>query len=76
VSPHRIEVRIDYDTCMGSGNCVFWAPDSFELADDGHAIVLDAEATDEQRLHVVADGCPTGAISLWRDGERLDNGAP
>jgi ferredoxin len=76
VSPHRIEVRIDYDTCMGSGNCVFWAPESFELADDGHAIVLDAEATDEQRLQVVADGCPTGAISLWRDGARLDNGAP
>lgn len=73
---HRIEIRIDPETCMGSGNCLFWAPESFDLGDDGHAVVLDPEATDEERLHVVADGCPVGAISLWRDGERLDKGAP
>ena len=73
---HRIEIRIDHDTCMGSGNCLFWAPESFDLADDGHAVVLDPEATDPERLKVVAEGCPVGAISLWRDGERLDHGAP
>jgi ferredoxin len=72
---HRIEIRIDVDTCMGSGNCLFWAPESFDLCDDGHAVVLDPEATDEDRLIVVADGCPVGAISLWRDGEALDKGA-
>ena len=27
---------------MGSGNCVFWAPETFDLSDDGHAVVLDA----------------------------------
>jgi ferredoxin len=73
---HRIEIRIDRDTCMGSGNCLFWAPESFDLGDDGHAVVLDPEATDADRLTVVAEGCPVGAISLWRDGERLDKGAP
>ncbi len=68
---HEIEVRIDADTCMGSGNCLYWAPGTFDLSDDGHAVVLDPEATDEERLWVVADGCPVGAISLWRGGERL-----
>ena len=24
---------------MGSGNCVFWAPETFDLSDDGHAVV-------------------------------------
>ncbi|MCL4446559.1 MAG: ferredoxin [Actinobacteria bacterium] len=71
-----IEIRIDKDVCMGSGNCVFWAPESFELADDGHAEVLDARATAEERLKVAAEGCPTGAISLWSDGERVDRGEP
>ena len=35
---------------MGSGNCLFWAPESFDLGDDGRAVVLDPEATDEDRL--------------------------
>ena len=56
---------------MGSGNCVFWAPETFELSDDGHAVVLDAAATDEERLRVAAQGCPVGAISLWRDGTEV-----
>ena len=66
-----LEVRIDWDRCMGSGNCVFWAPDTFDLSEDGHAVVTDAEATDEERLRIAAQGCPVGAISLWRDGAEV-----
>ena len=66
-----IEVKIDWDACMGSGNCVFWAPATFDLGDDGHAVVLDAAATDETRLRVAAEGCPVGAISLWQGGTEL-----
>ena len=53
---------------MGSGNCVFWAPEAFDLSDDGYAVVTDDAATEEERLHVAAQGCPVGAISLWRAG--------
>ncbi len=63
-----MDVKIDWDRCMGSGNCLFWAPETFDLSEDGHAVVLDAAATDEDRLRVAAEGCPVGAISLWRDG--------
>ena len=63
-----LDVRIDVDRCMGSGNCVFWAPDTFDLSEDGYSVVIDASATDEERLRVAAQGCPVGAISLWRDG--------
>ncbi len=62
------EIVIDESRCMGSGNCVFWAPGTFDLGDAGHAIVLDADATDETRLRIAAEGCPVGAISLLRDG--------
>jgi ferredoxin len=71
-----IEIRIDREVCMGSGNCIFWAPDSFDLADDGRATVLDPGATEEERLRVAAEGCPVGAISLWRNGTRIDRGEP
>lgn len=72
-----IEIRIDTETCMGSGNCVFLAPRSFDLdEEDGHSLVTDPEATDEEVLVAAAEGCPVGAISLWRDGIRLDKGRP
>jgi ferredoxin len=71
-----LEVQVDWDTCMGSGNCMFWAPGTFELSDDGHAVVIDANATDEGRLRVAAEGCPVGAISLWRNGVEVDLAEP
>ena len=71
---HGMEIKIDWDRCMGSGNCVFWAPDSFDLGDDGHAVVLDPAATEEDKLRIAAEGCPVGAISLWRDGVAVVNG--
>ncbi len=69
-----MDVRIDADRCMGSGNCLFWAPATFDLCEDGHAVVLDPAATDEDRLRVAAEGCPVGAISLWRDGVAVELG--
>jgi ferredoxin len=63
-----LEVKIDWDRCMGSGNCVFWAPETFDLSDDGHAVVLDGAVPDESRARGAGQGCPVGAISLWRAG--------
>ena len=67
-----LEVSIDWDTCMGSGNCVFWAPATFDLSEDGHAVVIDAAAPDEERLRAAAEGCPVGAITLSRGGVAVD----
>ncbi len=69
-----LDIKIDTELCMGSGNCVFWAPGSFDLADEGYAVVLDPAATDEDRLRTAAQGCPVGAISLYRDGAPLPLG--
>jgi ferredoxin len=63
-----MDIAIDWDRCMGSGNCLFWAPKTFDLSEDGHAVVLDPAATDEDRLRVAAEGCPVGAITLSRGG--------
>lgn len=68
-----VTVTVDHDCCIGSGNCVFLAPATFDLTDDGHAAVLDPAATAVDRLVVTAEGCPVGAISVWRDGARLDH---
>ena len=38
-----LEITIDRELCMGSGNCSFWAPGVFDLDDEGIAVVLDAD---------------------------------
>ena len=66
-----LRIEIDHDTCMGQGQCVYWAPGTFELGDDGLSRVLDAEGDPEDKIALGAKGCPTGAISVWRGDERL-----
>jgi ferredoxin len=66
-----LDVRIDRDKCMGSANCQFWAPGVFDLDEEGIAIALDPDAEPVEKLSGAADGCPTGAIAVYRDGERI-----
>lgn len=66
-----LEIEIDREQCMGSGNCSFWAPGVFDLDDDGIAVVLDSSAQPEDKIVLAAQGCPTQAIAVTRDGERI-----
>ncbi len=63
---HRIV--IDRDRCVGSGNCLFWAPGTFDLDDEGRSVVIDPTGDVEDRLRVAADGCPSQAITLEPEG--------
>jgi ferredoxin len=60
------EELIDRAACMGSGNCVFWAPGVFDLDDDGVAFVCGDFAGREEDVRVAATNCPTSAIHLDR----------
>jgi ferredoxin len=66
-----LEIEINRDVCMGSGNCSFWAPGVFDLDDDGVAIVIDVDGAPEDKVILAAQGCPTQAISVSRDGTKL-----
>jgi ferredoxin len=66
-----LKIEIDREACMGSGNCSFWAPGVFDLDDDGVAIVIDPTAAPEDKIILAGQGCPTQAISITRDGEKV-----
>ena len=66
-----LSIEINREVCMGSGNCSFWAPGVFDLDDDGIAIVTDPEGEPEDKILVAGQGCPTQAISIFRDGEKI-----
>jgi ferredoxin len=59
-----LEIKIDREACMGSGNCAFYAPATFDLDDEMKAVVIDPDGDAEERIRLAADGCPTRAISL------------
>jgi ferredoxin len=59
-----VRIVIDRDRCVGSGNCLYWAPATFDLGDDGVALVVDPEGDDEDRIRDAVEGCPTRALSI------------
>jgi ferredoxin len=66
-----IEVEIDRDLCMGSGNCVYEAPGVFDLDEDSTVFVVDVTASPEDKIVAAASKCPTHAITVRRDGVTL-----
>jgi ferredoxin len=59
-----LEISIDRELCMGSGNCSFWAPGVFDLDEEGIAIVVDPTAQSDDKIILAAQGCPTQAITI------------
>ena len=55
---------VDREACMGSGNCVYWAPDVFQLDEDGIAFVRGDMAGNEEQVALALKNCPTTAIRL------------
>jgi ferredoxin len=59
-----LRIEISAEKCMGSGNCLFWAPGVFELGDDGISFVVDPDAATDRQVMQAAEGCPTQAITV------------
>jgi len=59
-----MKISIDPEKCMGSGNCAFWAPATFDVGKDNVAYVLDPEGDPAEKILLARDGCPTQAISV------------
>ena len=55
---------IDREACMGSGNCLYWAPEVFDLDDEGVAVVRGDLGGREDRVRSAAVNCPTRAIRV------------
>ena len=66
-----LQVEVDRDLCIGSGNCVYGAPGTFDLDDDEVAFVVDPAAAPEEAIVQAARRCPSHAISVRRDGVSL-----
>ena len=61
-----IKVVVDRDLCQNHGQCVFAAPQVFELDEEDELVVLQDEVGEDLRANVeeAADVCPTQAILI------------
>ena len=60
---HR-EIRVDRTLCMGSGQCCWYAPNTFDQDDETVAIVIDPQGDPEEQIKAAVSGCPTQALSI------------
>jgi ferredoxin len=60
-------IVIDRERCIGSGNCCFYAPSTFELDEELKAVVLDPGGDDPADVRAAVEGCPVNAISIHDD---------
>lgn len=60
-----MNVKVDQDMCIGSGNCEATAPEIFVVKNGkSHVKVSNVPADQEDKVKKAVDGCPSGAISI------------
>jgi ferredoxin len=60
----RREIRVDRSVCMGSGQCSWYAPNTFDQDDETIAIVVDPQGDPAEAIQNAVDSCPTRALSI------------
>ena len=62
-------LRVDRDLCEGYANCVFQAPDVFDLGDDNIVViqVQDISEAERERVAEAVASCPVAALVLDDD---------
>jgi ferredoxin len=66
---HR-EIRVDRNLCMGSGQCCWYAPNTFDQDDETIAVVIDPGGDPAAAIRTAVDSCPTRAISIAEDQDQ------
>ena len=68
-----LTVRIDRHLCVGFGDCIEEAPESFALDDEGVVVFrAEPEATGRERILSACQSCPVDALTaLDGDGKQL-----
>ena len=62
-----MKIEIDREACTSVGTCLAVAPNTFELDDEGIAIIKNPTGEDEATILQAAQSCPVNAIIITDD---------
>ncbi|MGH9189357.1 MAG: ferredoxin [Acidimicrobiales bacterium] len=65
-----LEIVVSRARCIATKACVNAAGGVFAIS-GGTSTVVDPTAASEDEIVLAAEACPVGAITVFRDGERL-----
>lgn len=66
------KIVVDRDLCIGAASCIAVSSATFEFDNENKAVVIDADAADDDTLIAAAESCPTKAIFLFnKDGKQI-----
>lgn len=66
------KIVVDRDLCIGAASCLAVTPDTYKLDNENKAVVIDADAADDNTLLQSAQACPTKAILLFdKEGKKV-----
>jgi len=57
-------VEVDRDVCMGSGLCIVYAPDTFDIDDGTRSFVREPAGGTLAEVRAAVEACPTRALRL------------
>jgi ferredoxin len=62
-----MRIEVDRELCISVASCVAIAPNTFELDDQGIAIIKNPTGDDAKTILQSAQSCPVNAIRLFDD---------
>lgn len=71
VKKDNIEIRVIRSTCISAGPCTVYAPNTFDIDDEGIAVIKDGKWDEFEKIFEAAKSCPVMAIEVYRDGKKV-----
>lgn len=62
-----MKIEVDRELCTSVASCVAIAPNTFELDDEGIAVIKNPTGDDKQTILQAAQSCPVNAIIVYDD---------
>ncbi len=62
-----MKIKVDRELCTSVATCVAVAPNTFELDNEGIAIIKDPKGDDKETILQAAKSCPVDAIIVYDD---------
>ena len=59
-----LRIEADRERCMGSGECSYHAPATFDLDGEMKVIVVEPAGDDDAKVRLAVESCPTNALRI------------
>lgn len=66
-----MEIRVLRDKCISAATCTVYAPETFDLDEEGIAIAKEGKWNELEKIIGAAASCPVLAIEIYKEGKKV-----